>query len=231
MANLNQDKIVLIKRMIANAERSIQAAKQILEQTDDYKSKTKFSNHDQIIEGIFNGEKMISLDGKSYPVPANYASKSKLVEGDVLKLTITEDNSFIYKQVGPVERKKVIGTLSVDKKNHFQVLADGKRYQVLSASVSYFNAQLGDQITLVIPKEKSSFWGAIENVVSKSDAGGNHNINNLNNFNDKQGDDLEELLKEKTREESIQDEWTPDLEELKKEMSNEHNNNIDDELN
>ena len=32
---------------------------------------------------------MIGPDGKNYPVPANYASKSKLIEGDILKLTIT----------------------------------------------------------------------------------------------------------------------------------------------
>ncbi len=227
MDNLNQDKIILVKRMIANAERSIQAAKQILEQADNYKSKTKFSSRDQIIEGVFDGEKMVSLDGKNYPVPVNYASKSKLVEGDILKLTITEDNAFVYKQVGPVERKKVVGILSINEKNHFQVLADSNKYHVLSASVTYFNAKPGDQITLVIPKEKSSRWGAIENVAGKNGVDKNHQMDNFNNSEAE--DDLEELLKEKTKEESIQDEWTPDLEELKKEIGNEHNNSIDDE--
>lgn len=223
MANLSQDKVVLVKRMIDNAERSIQAAKQILEQAGDSKSKIRFSSRDQIIEGIFDGEKMTGLDGKSYPVPANYASKSKLVEGDVLKLTITEDNSFVYKQVGPVERKKVIGVLSVSEKDHFQVSANDNQYQVLSASVSYFNAKPGDQVTLVIPKEKSSRWGAIENAISENNANENHQINDFNN--DEAGDDLEELLKEKTKEESIEDEWTPNLEELKKEMGSGYNNN------
>ncbi len=223
MANLSQNKVVLVKRMIENAERSIQAAKQILEQAGDSRSKTKFSSRDQIIEGIFDGEKMIGLDGKSYPVPANYASKSKLVEGDVLKLTITEDNSFVYKQVGPMERKKVIGVLSVNKKNHFQVSANDNQYQVLSASVSYFNAKPGDQVTLVIPKEKSSRWGAIENVISENSANENRQISD---FNDNEAeDDLEELLKEKTKDESIRDEWTPDLEELKKEIGDGYSNN------
>ncbi len=228
MANLDQDKVILVKKMIENAERSIRAAKQILEQAGDSRGKTKFSSRDQIIEGVFDGEKMVSLDGKNYPVPANYASKSKLVEGDVLKLTITEDNSFVYKQVGPVERKKVVGILSVDKKDRFRVLADSSQYQVLSASVSYFNAKPGDQVTLVIPKEKSSRWGAIENAVSEKSASANHSVNNFSD--DEAEDDLEELLKEKTKEESIQDEWTPDLEELKKEMGSGYNDSIDDEL-
>ena len=50
---------------------------------------------------------MLSPDGKNYPIPANYASKSKLVEGDLMKLTIAEDGSFIYKQIGPVPRSKL----------------------------------------------------------------------------------------------------------------------------
>ena len=225
MANLSQDKVVLVKSMIENAERSIQAAKQILEQAGDSVNKTKFSSRDQIVEGIFDGEKMISLDGKNYPVPANYASKSKLVEGDVLKLTITEDNSFVYKQVGPVERKKVVGVLSVNEKDRFYVSVNDSQYQVLSASVTYFNAKPGDQVALVIPKEKSSRWGAIENAVSENDANQNYRTGDFDN--DKAEDDLEELLKEKTKEESIQDEWTPDLEELKKEMGSGYGKEIE----
>ena len=52
-----------------------------------------------IVEGVFNGQIMIGPDGKQYSVPANYASKSKLVEGDILKLTIDKDGSFIFKQI------------------------------------------------------------------------------------------------------------------------------------
>jgi hypothetical protein len=34
---------------------------------------------------------MQGSDGKKYPVPLNYASKSKLIPGDVLKLRIMKD--------------------------------------------------------------------------------------------------------------------------------------------
>src|SRR5690349_18112862 len=50
---------------------------------------TQTAGGDQIIEGVFTGEKMIGPDGQEYSVPPNYASKSKLVEGDHMKLTIT----------------------------------------------------------------------------------------------------------------------------------------------
>ena len=74
---------------------------------------------------------MIGPDGKNYPVPANYASKSKLVEGDIMKLTITEDGKFLYKQIGPVERKTVIGTLTSHDDQYF-VEVMGKLEDILA---------------------------------------------------------------------------------------------------
>jgi hypothetical protein len=114
---------------------------------------------------------MVGPDGKEYPVPANYASKSKLVEGDVLKLTIAEDGSFIFKQINPIERTKTIGTLSYSNGNYL-VNADGKTYKVLQASVTYYKGDPGDQVTIIIPKEHESSWAAIENIVKKVDQDG-----------------------------------------------------------
>src|SRR5690606_9166651 len=58
-----------------------------------------FSNEDgdKIIEGVFDGQLMIDSQDNEFPVPANYASKSKLIPGDILKLTITKDGTFLYK--------------------------------------------------------------------------------------------------------------------------------------
>jgi hypothetical protein len=111
---------------------------------------------------------MIGPEGKQYPVPANYASKSKLVEGDVLKLTVAEDGSFIYKQIGPVERKKVMGILLQDEKGDYRVIAEGKTYRVLLASITYFKAEAGDEITVVVPEGIESQWAAVENVIKKA---------------------------------------------------------------
>jgi hypothetical protein len=116
---------------------------------------------------MFDGQNMIGPDKKQYPVPANYASKSKLVEGDVLKLTIADDGSFIYKQIGPIERKKMLGVLLVDEKGDFKVLAEGKPYKVLLASLTYFKAEAGDEVTIVVPQASASDWAAVENVIKK----------------------------------------------------------------
>src|SRR5690606_9116322 len=115
----------------------------------------------KIIEGVFAGQNMVGSDGKTYPVPANYASKSKLVQGDILKLTIAEDGAFLYKQIGPVARKQVIGVLS-QKDGHYTVNHDGKDYRVLLASVTYFKAKPGDQVSINIPEDGNAEWAALE---------------------------------------------------------------------
>lgn len=118
----------------------------------------------KVIEGQFDGQHMIGEGGKSYPVPANYASKSKLVEGDTLKLTIAEDGSFIYKQIGPVERKKLIGKLILDD-GQYKVEAGNNVYNVLFASVTYFKGNPGDEVTIVIPASEKATWAAIEAII------------------------------------------------------------------
>lgn len=122
----------------------------------------------RIIEGVFDGENMIGPDGKQYSVPANYASKSKLVEGDILKLTITKTGTFVYKQIGPIERIRVVGNLEQDANGNFTVHSDGKKWQVLTASVTYYKGQSGDEIIILVPKTGESKWAAVENIVRNS---------------------------------------------------------------
>ncbi|PKL37055.1 hypothetical protein CVV38_04185 [Candidatus Peregrinibacteria bacterium HGW-Peregrinibacteria-1] len=167
-------KIEILKDLISTAEASLSSAKQILLEISGGKSspdyvamaKTVDDNEegDNIVEGVFDGEKMIHKDGTEYPVPANYASKSKLVPGDTLKLTITENGTFLYKQIGPAERKRIIGTLTFED-GQYKVIGEGKTYKVLLASVTYFRGEIGDKVTLVVPADHDSEWGAIENVL------------------------------------------------------------------
>ena len=126
------------------------------------------STGEKIIEGVFNGEKMIGSDGKEYSIPPNYASKSKLVEGDMMKLTITNNGSFIYKQIQPIERKRVTGELVSDPATgQWSVLADGRTYKILTASITFFKGKAGDEAIILIPQDGESDWGAVENVINK----------------------------------------------------------------
>lgn len=121
-----------------------------------------------VIEGVFNGQIMIGPDGKQYSVPANYISKSKLVEGDILKLTIDQKGSFIFKQIGPVERIRIVGHLVKDKQSdEYLVLTGDKVYRVIIASITYFKGEEGDEVVILVPKDADSTWAAVENIIKK----------------------------------------------------------------
>ncbi len=124
---------------------------------------------DRIVEGVFDGERMMGTDGIKYNVPPNYASKSKLVEGDILKLVIKQDGSFVFKQIGPVERDRIVGTLVVDDHGNFAVTSDdGDTYRILTASVTYFKGSPGDEIVAFVPMGQESSWAAVENIINTS---------------------------------------------------------------
>ncbi|AKM81854.1 TPA: hypothetical protein DD449_00235 [Candidatus Berkelbacteria bacterium] len=163
-------KLTEIRKLLDGAEEKINAAKRILFEQVYQEQAESLNLNDTgkatIIEGVFDGEEMIDKYGKKYPVPVNYSSKSKLVCGDNLKLTIAPDGTFIFKQIGPVERKRIIGKLTQNDENWIAT-CDGKKYNVLQASVSYFKAKPDDKITVILPKTGESNWAAIENIIEK----------------------------------------------------------------
>lgn len=166
MSDLPEKQVKRLRSLITEAETNLAAAKELLISIvgeDDIVSRAHSADlTGKVIEGVFDGQQMVAPDGKSYPVPANYASKSKLVEGDILKLTISEDGSFVYKQIGPVPRKQVIGTL-VQHDGNYYVEANGREYRILLASVTYFRAGLGDQVTIIVPEDNDeATWAAVE---------------------------------------------------------------------
>jgi len=119
------------------------------------------------IEGYFDGEQMVASDNQVYEVPTNYASKSKLVEGDSLRLTISPNGQFVYKQIGPVERRRLIATLEQGSDGYYYAVCGEQRWRLLKASVSYFRAEPGDRIAILIPKDKPSQYAALEKLVSE----------------------------------------------------------------
>lgn len=177
--------LLALRQMIERAEAALQTAKAVLGKfesghigagprsaataapdhwTEMSGLTSRIENGQQIVEGVFDGQNMVGPNEKAYPVPANYASKSKLVPGDRLKLTITPEGSFLYKQIGPTERKRIKGQLTT-LDGQYKVIAEDKTYNVLLASVTYFKAKTGDELTVVVPANADSNWAAIENVI------------------------------------------------------------------
>jgi hypothetical protein len=170
LLNIKENNERLIQLLSGNLSPEDEASISIAQLSDEsFDSDEENLGETRIIEGVFDGENMIGPDGKQYSVPANYASKSKLVEGDILKLTITANGTFVYKQIGPIERARVVGVLERTASGEYIALADGKKWRLLTASVTYYKGEGGDEIVILVPKNGESKWAAVENIVRKKE--------------------------------------------------------------
>lgn len=166
MADVPDKQVKRLRALIQEAETSLAAATELLiSLVGDDQMVAPVAREDtlgKVIEGVFDGQNMVGSDAKTYPVPANYASKSKLVQGDILKLTIAEDGAFLYKQIGPIPRKQIVGMLKLEN-GHYFVEVGTKNFRVLLASVTYFKAKPGDQVSVNVPEDDSAAeWAALE---------------------------------------------------------------------
>jgi len=173
----SKNQIVAIKDFIVTAEKSLKNAKKLLndliKDSDLDLNKTvdldisglhSYSSEDsQIIEGVFTWEEMLWADGERYPIPANYCSKSKMVQWDKLKVTISPNWKMMYKQISPIEREFKKGLLT-EEKGKYQVVVDWESYDLLTAAVTHFWGNIWDNITVIIPKGKQATFAAIDSI-------------------------------------------------------------------
>lgn len=177
---MSDDSLLHIQELLESAISSLKTASALMRDVTGISDSTKerhitrastIKGHGpisgKVVEGVFDGQNMVDANGQGYPVPANYASKSKLVEGDGMKLTITDEGKFIYKQIAPLERRTVKGIL-IQEDGQYKILAEGKVFRVLLASVTFYRAEIGDQITILLPKEGEAQWGAVDAVIPRN---------------------------------------------------------------
>mgnify|MGYP003999216171 CR=1 FL=1 len=176
----NKKQIAAIRDFIISAEKSIKNAKKLLKdilEDNNLSLDTEASLNtnwltsynswdDKIIEWVFTWEDMLWVDKNSYPVPANYSSKSKLVQWDRLKLTILANGKMMYKQISPIERE-FVSWLIVKELDKYQVIAEWKTYDLLTAAVTHFKWSIWDNVTIIIPKWKEATFAAIETIIPK----------------------------------------------------------------
>ncbi|OGL86042.1 hypothetical protein A3I40_03230 [Candidatus Uhrbacteria bacterium RIFCSPLOWO2_02_FULL_48_12] len=172
-------KLALAMELVTQAENMLVQARQLIQTTVSLplpkitrtiESADAGIDDSRTIEGVFDGQQMIGPDGKHYSVPANYASKSKLIEGDLLKLTITAKGAFVYKQIGPIARRRLRGVLIRNQAGHeYSVKVHDRLYRVLTASVTYFKGHEGDEVIILVPENGESKWAAVENIMKSAD--------------------------------------------------------------
>lgn len=172
-------KKALVRRLIHNMRRQLDGLERILleaetlepEELEALLKGARLENQtvqSRFVDGVFNGEEMIGEDGQVYSVPHNYASKSKLVEGDLLRLIIADGGKFIFKQKGPIERERTVGMLVREEQTDgWCVVADGRKFCVLPAAVSFHRGEAGDDVVVLLPKNAPSKWAAVENIIKR----------------------------------------------------------------
>ena len=176
----DQNKLSQLKDMISSMERTLFAARSLVSELSgdapltsgdsflkaqtSYSPASRMGSEGKIIEGAFDGQNMMDGEGSTYPVPVNYASKSKMVVGDRMKLTIGNDGKFVYKQIGPVNRRNVLGPLTCED-GQYKVLSEGKEYKILTASITFHKAEIGDTVSVLLPQDGDPEWAAFDAVV------------------------------------------------------------------
>jgi len=170
-----QASIHALQELISTAERSLHHAKNLMTQISGKKVLPQVEpdmaglhaykhGKSKVIEGVFTGKDMLGVDKKTYPVPANYASKSKIIEGSKLKMTIKADGSYQYKIIDEIDFDTTTGTL-IKEADTFIIISQQGIYQVLPASVTYLQAHVGDRVAIRIPRGIKATYATIDTLV------------------------------------------------------------------
>ena len=74
----------------------------------------------------------------------------------------------MYKQIKPIERSRKVGEIQQDDQNlQFYAVSEGKKWRLLTASVTYYKGDHGDEVVFLVPADGGSRWAAVENIVKK----------------------------------------------------------------
>lgn len=154
------------KRMIEAAMRNVERVANYIEKMEQEERKEYYKNIPGM-EGTFDGEYLISDDGKKKKVPVNYAAKSRLVFGDRMK--VFEDGARdLFKQIDRVERKKIEGILT-KKGGKWHILSDTGSYKISDTAAEFSDAQLNDEAEAYIPADNlKAPFATLERVIKKS---------------------------------------------------------------
>ena len=166
---MNKKNIDLIRQALGAAESSIKLAKQLL---NDFESEKVGSSNSQSsdsiknlpgITGSFDGENMVTASGETFPVPANYASKSMLVVGDTLKM-VEEGKEKRFKQIEHVKRYRTTGIIT-KKDGKWKAITPEGSYKVLPVTVEHLGADVGSEVVLHLPANNLTVaYAAIESI-------------------------------------------------------------------
>lgn len=143
-----QKKYDNVKMLIRSAFSQLEKVQNVVESMEQEDKKAYYQNIPGV-EGYFDGQYLVSDDGRKTEVPGNYAAKSRLVYGDRLKVFV-EAGKQVFKQITKAERKKIEGVLG-KKEGRWCFLANEGTYKIADIAAEYNKAELNDKAYAYIP--------------------------------------------------------------------------------
>ena len=99
-----------------------------------------------MITGMYDGSCMITISEEEYPVPA-------------------KDGSMIYKLIQQAPRTHIMGIIHKKNNKYMALGADNKNYSLNTAAVTFFKAQCGDEVCMIINQNSEVNHAALECVL------------------------------------------------------------------
>ncbi|MFZ2664508.1 MAG: hypothetical protein WAX66_04055 [Patescibacteria group bacterium] len=155
-----------IKKLLRAAQYQLEHVANVIEMMEHEEKKTYYQSVPGT-EGTFDGQYLVASDGRKTEVPGNYAAKSRLVCGDVLKV-FADNGRQVFKQIDKVERKKIEGILT-KKEGKWFILSDAGSYRILDVAAEFNQAELNDKVSAFIPANNSnSSFAALDRVFKEN---------------------------------------------------------------
>jgi Mg-chelatase subunit ChlI len=159
MSQQLENRIENISSLIKTASRNLRKAQLLMNSLRD----DVCGSYDDVpgVLGIFDGEFMITPEGKKYEVNPNYSAKSMLVVGDNLKM-VEEGDKQLFKQISKVPRRRVEGVLN-KKEGKWYAITDVGSYKVLDVAVDFRRGAVNDEVFVVVPEDNlDTAYAALE---------------------------------------------------------------------
>lgn len=159
--------IQFINQALQQSVASLAMAKALMKELED--SLSEFLPSPKDLPGIigkFDGTYLVTDDNQKFQVPENYASKSKLVYGDTLKMIEGAEGS-TFKQIERVKRTILSGILA-KKDGKFVVLTSDGSHNLIPAAVSFHHGLEGDEACVIVPEEhRNCSFAALDEIPTR----------------------------------------------------------------
>jgi hypothetical protein len=118
------------------------------------------------VMGVFDGTIFVGDDGRLLVVPGNYVSKSKLLEGSIVRAKLVNGKAE-FKIVQPAERRYVIveATRGPSMRYVYKEAGSMRTWKTFRECEVYFQVKEGKRYSMEVPVTSTKGVGVITNEV------------------------------------------------------------------